>query len=282
MSLPSDDPFYVDPLERDRWGRPLLVPREGGEKVPYTRASTFAGYLSDSTSLHRWELGLLAKGLADREDLAGMVAGLEPMTGVRKHDEPIKKKLSSIIDLALEVGGKHVKANYGTAIHSFCEPNNSQPVPERMKADVESFRRLNLVCVMSEFFVANDTYMSAGSGDGIFHLPGVGHVVGDIKTGQIKPHDVAVQLTVYATGELYDPETNRRSPFPVELNTDVGLLIHIPAGKGKPDLYLVDLIAGRRAARVAAWVRDWRKRDDLLTSFAVEAQYVDPWVEAAS
>lgn len=282
MSLATDDPFYVDPLQRDRYDRPLLVPRGGGDKVPYTRASTMGGYLSDKTSLHRWELGLLAKGLADREDLTAMIAGLEPMTGVRKHDEPIKKKMSGIIDLALEVGGNHVKANYGTAVHSFCEPGNSQPIPERMKADVESFRRLELDCVMSERFVANDDLMSAGSFDGLFRLPEVGIVVGDIKTGQIKPQDVAVQLAVYAGGDLYDCEANQRTPLPDELNRDVGLLIHMPAGEGKTDLYLVDLVAGLRAARVAAWVREYRRRDDLLTTFTVAAQYVDPWIEAAS
>lgn len=283
MSAPDFTTIGDDPLERDRWGRPKLVPRGGGEKVAYTRASTLAGYLSDSTSLHRWELGLLAKGLADREDLTAMVAGLEPMTGERKHDDPIKRKLSGIIDLALEVGGNHVRANYGTAVHSFCEPGNDQPIPERMKADVESFRRLDLNCVAAEQFVANDTFLSAGSFDMLVDLPGVGIVVGDIKTGQIKPCDVAVQLAVYAGGEVYDPETNQRSPLPDGLNRDVGLLVHMPAGEGKTDLYLVDLIAGRQAAQVAAWVRDWRKRDDLLTSHAVEAQFIPPWLtEAAS
>jgi hypothetical protein len=278
----DDDFLAIDPLERDRWQRPLLVPRDGGEKVAYTRASTLAGYLSDSTSLHRWKLGLLAKGLADREDLAGMVAGLEPMTGVRKHDDPIKRKLSGIIDLALEVGGNHVKANYGTAVHSFCEPGNDQPVPERMKSDVDSFRRLKLNCEIAETFVANDEFMAAGSFDGRFRLPEVGLVIGDIKTGQIKPHDVAVQLAVYAGGEEYDPETNKRTPQPDDLNRDVGLLIHIPAGEGRTDLYLVDLVAGRQAAQVAAWVRDWRKRDDLLTSHSVVTHFVPPWLQVVS
>lgn len=280
----AEDFLTVDPLERDRYGRPLLVPREGGPKVPFTRASTLGGYLSDRTSLHRWELGLLAKGLADREDLAGMVAGLEPLTGERRHDDPIKRKLTGIIDLALEVGGNHVRANYGTAIHSFCEPGNEQPIPERMKADVESFRRLNLNCVAAEQFVANDALMSAGSFDMLVDLgPQIGVVVGDIKTGTIKPCDVAVQLAVYAGGEVYDPETDQRTPLPERLNTDVGLLVHIPAGQAKTDLYLVDLIAGRQAARVAAWVRDWRKRDDLLTTHTVAEQFVPPWIsEAAS
>lgn len=277
-----EDFLAVDPLQRDRYDRPLLIPRDGSEKVAYTRASTMGSYLSDKTSLHRWELGLLAKGLADREDLTAMIAGLEPMTGVRRHDEPIKRKMTGIIDLALEVGGNHVKANYGTAIHSFCEPGNNQPVPERMQADVESFRRLKLKAVLSETFVANDELMSAGSLDGVFDLPGVGLVVGDIKTGKIKAHDVAVQLAVYAGGEVYDCETNRRSALPDGLNRDVGLLIHIPAGEGKTDLYLVDLIAGRQAAQVAAWVRDYRKRDDLLTSHAVEAQFVPPWLGKAA
>ncbi len=275
----ADDP--VDPLERDRWKRPLLVPRGGGPKQAYTRASTMGGYLSDSGGLHTWQKRLLTSGLGRREDLTAMAAALSPLTGDKKIDRPVNAKLDEIIDLASEIGGAHVKANYGTTIHSLCEPGSEGTVPEDMRADVESFRALGLDIKMTEQFVANDHFMAAGSFDFLVALPGIdGLVCSDIKTGQVKPCDVAVQLAVYAGGEAYDAETNVRTPLP-PVNQDVGCLIHIPAREGKTVLHLVDLNAGRQAASVAAWVRDYRKRKDILTDFALTPSkdvFVPPWL----
>lgn len=279
----TEDFFDTDPLERDRYGRPLLVPAAGGDKVPYTRASTMAGYLSDASGLHIWEKRLLAKGLSERPDLTAVGAALPRITGDKKADRPTNAKLDEIIELSLEIGGCHIKANNGTAVHGFCDPSHeSGPVPAHLAGDVESFKRLDLDIRMSEVFVANDQLMSAGSFDHIVWLEGIGFVIADIKTGKVKPQDVAVQLAVYAGGEIYDIETNKRTVMPETLNTDVGLLIHIPAGEKRTDLYLVDLVAGLQAARVAAWIRDWRKRSDLLTTHTIASQFIAPWTTAVA
>lgn len=277
----AEDFFDTDPLQRDRWDRPLLLPRGSKERTAYTRASTLADNIGNFTGLHIWQKRLLAKGLSEREDITAMVCALPPLTGDDKVDRKVNKKLDEAIELALEVGGVHAKANYGTAVHSFCEPGNAQPIPTRMVSDVESFRRLGLDIQATEVFCANDDLMAAGTFDHLVKLPNYGYVIADIKTGKIHPHEVAIQLATYAHADGYDPETDTRFDLGVT-NKEVGLLIHIPAGEGRTDLYTVDLVAGYQAAKVAAWVRDWRTRKDICTPYDVApAAFVPPWEATA-
>ena len=276
----AEDFFEDDPIQRDRYGRPMLLPKGSKERVPYTRASTLSGYITDFTGLHIWEKRLLAKGLGEREDLAALVCSLPPLTGDKKADRVTNKQLDEVIDLALEVGGCHVKANYGTAIHAFTDPENDRPVPERMVGDVESFKKLGLDIVSTEVFCANDDLMCAGSFDHLISRRELGIVVGDKKTGQFKPHEAAIQLAVYANSDGYDPETDTRFDLGVT-NREVGLLLHIPAGEKRTDIYKLDLVAGLQAARVAAWVREWRTRKDISAAYETTPVFVPPW-EVAS
>ena len=56
-------------LPRDRWGRPLIEPPDGGKAKPYTRVSTLAKTLDDKTALSKWLCRQTAIGLAQRPDL---------------------------------------------------------------------------------------------------------------------------------------------------------------------------------------------------------------------
>jgi hypothetical protein len=42
-------------IPRDRWGRPLIEPPDGGKPIGYTRVSTLAKALDDKTSLMDWK-----------------------------------------------------------------------------------------------------------------------------------------------------------------------------------------------------------------------------------
>lgn len=243
-----------EPL-RDRYDRPLIIPAAGGKLEPYTRVSTFAGSLDDAGGLITWKARMTALGIARHEDLAAMCAGLA--YGDKELDEHIETAICRVDD----------KAAWGTAVHSLTEPDPSPYVPERMAADVASYHQAladhELVCVDSERFVVNDTLKVAGTFDGIYTHPTLGRLVGDKKTGKLKGCSVAVQLFCYASAVGYDSDSGERTSL--DVRTDVGLLFHIPKGEGRTDVYLVDLVAGERAAKAAAWVREWRKRDDLLT-----------------
>ena len=60
--LPATEP------KRDRWGRPLIVPPDGGKAVPYTRCTTIADTLDERRALEAWMQRQVAVGLAMRPE----------------------------------------------------------------------------------------------------------------------------------------------------------------------------------------------------------------------
>ena len=56
-------------IERDRYGRPLVVPPKGGKAIAYTRATTIANSLDDASALTAWKMRMAAIGLTSRPDL---------------------------------------------------------------------------------------------------------------------------------------------------------------------------------------------------------------------
>jgi hypothetical protein len=277
------DPFDLDTVgpPRDRYDRPLLVPPGGGEREAYTRMSTLAGFICDDFGLSTWSQRLLAIGLSRREDLCAMIAALPELNDARcdkkaltkaqrEQDCDTKAKLDSYIELALEAAGRNYKANYGTAVHGFIAAGSAENAPERMQADVTSclqaFADEGIEIVASEQFVVNDELHAAGSFDHLVRTSHDGIIVADVKTGKIdgKGLQFAVQLAGYTNGLVYDWHDDSRAPLESltggeRVNRSVGLLCHVPLGGGRTDLYLVNLLTGRHAARLATQVRKARE-----------------------
>jgi hypothetical protein len=287
MTAQPIDPFDLDELPerppRDQYKRPLLVPSGGGERQWYSRMSSLSNNITDSTGLHIWEKRLLARGLAQREDLAALLAALPPLfedkadktTLTREqaqHDKEVKAKIDEFCELALDHAGRNFKANHGTAIHGFCEPGaDLSAVPERMALDVASWNtRLNahgIRVVATEVFVVNDELRAAGSFDHLAWVPGIGYAIVDIKTGQVdgKGLEFGVQLGGYAHSEVYDLDTDQRAPLESltdgeQVSRQWGVVAHIPLGGRRTDFYRVNLRLGYRDALIAADVRDSRSR----------------------
>lgn len=269
-------------VRRDSRGRALLVPKglAGTDvRAPYSSASGLADHISDDSFLHTWQMRYLARGLGQREDLAALAAletyhtGLDPLDIAEKRSSG--RALDRIIERALDHVKIHEKADYGTVVHGFTEPGLDLSVcPERMRHDVESFwevvRREAIVLSMTEAFTANDATMTAGTFDHLLRMPHPllqGYVVADKKTGRVDPHHWAIQLATYAYGELYDTETDTRLPWPGEVNRKYALMSHIPALRGVTDLYVLDIEIGWEMAQIAAKVRDYHDRKDLLVDF---------------
>lgn len=287
-------------LERDKpWGRPLLVPTETlaqaphitgpsnrkphpAGKLPYTRASSLANYVSDHTALEVWRQRSLTKGLGEREDLAAMAAALPPILSntrdkasmskaEREQDRATNLELDRLAEEAMVYANRDYKANWGTAIHSFTDPGDHGDVPSRMEADVRSWFAATAGWEFhaTETFVANDIYQAAGTFDHLVSipwLPHLGRLVLDKKTGQLHPDQFSVQLAVYANGQPYDVDTDERYPWPngIAPNRKYGLLAHIPLGLGRTDIYLVDIEQGHCAALVAVAVRAHRSNKSLM------------------
>lgn len=243
-------------IPRDRWGRPLITPPEGGKAVAYTRVSTLAKALDDKTALTDWKCRQVAIGMSRRSDLVAKAAAI-PATD--------KRGLKEIVEAAMTAAESERAANIGTALHALTEQVDAgldpDQAPEFARADLAAYRQAmtGIGILASEMFVVCDELQAAGTFDRLVKLPDGRVVVADVKTGQHDPnypHGVTQQIAIYSRGHLYDPEKGRAGHLPsLGVDQSTGLLIHMPAGTGTCDLYLLDLTVGWSMAQVSVAVR---------------------------
>lgn len=246
-------------IDRDRWGRPMILPPGGGKKVAYTRATTLAGAIEDLNGLITWKISRAVLGIVDRPDL---------LLSAAAHRED-KKKLYKLCDDALEAGGTSSAATIGTALHSFTEQIDrglpAGAIPDAYRADIAAYEKTtaNLERLHVEQLLVVDDLKVAGTPDLIVRYQGENYIA-DKKTGSIDyPHKMAAQLALYAHGMFYDVRTGEREPLPA-VNGQRGLIIHLPAGTGQCSMHWIDLAAGWEAVQLAVQVREWRKHKGLL------------------
>jgi hypothetical protein len=245
----------------DRWGRYLIVPEDGGEPVAHTRATTHAATLDDRYGLEKWGQRMVAIGLSRRDDLLAKVAATPPEQSTR---------LDSIVVDAVEAGGSSTGRNIGEALHQFTQrvdlgEMELSAVPTAWRKDVEAYRRamdeagvvvelVERTCVVPELTVA-------GTFDRIVVRDGRRFIL-DVKTGQKLDYGwgaISTQLAIYSrAATLYDVDTDKHSPMP-SVDRQLGLVAHVPAGKGVCELIAVDLELGWQGAQLAHHVRSWRK-----------------------
>ena len=108
---------------------PFASPAEGQEMCIRDR-------LDSGHGLGIWKLRHAALSIARHEDIAAMVAGLE-------YGDPA---LDELLEQACDRSAAMVEArHWGTAVHTFTEAGPDHPrreyVPERMRADVDSYDR---------------------------------------------------------------------------------------------------------------------------------------------
>lgn len=276
---------HVEPT-RDRWGRPLIVPPDGGTARAYLRASSMGKMLSDSHALERWKLRQVARGLAlaDEDLMLQVAAALDD-----------DRALDRVCEDAMRRAGSGDRAAVGSALHRLTELADRgealEFVPRSFLADVAAWRAVSQRwrVLAAELFVVCDALEIAGSTDRVVEVdpagalaaglsatgwPGDGRTrfILDLKTGG-KPGPVkygadewATQLAVYSRGTVYDVPTRTRGASLDELGVSQthALVVHLPAGSGEATLYWIDIASGWSAAQGARWVHSWRKRKDLL------------------
>lgn len=259
----AETPFMVP---RDNWGRPKIVPPDGGKPVSYTRASTVAKTLDDTYALQKWMQRQVIIGLNARPDLQAL-ASSTLVVGVDKD------RLNDIAAQAMDAAASSASANMGTALHEWCEqidmydipvekaPNQIQPA---LNSYVQALRSNDIQPIEAETFVVLDDLKIGGSFDRLYRMPDGRVIVGDIKTGDhaatFGAGAVAVQMALYANAKRYTG-TEERSDLHPDLDRTTGLLVHLPQSTSECALYLVNLEAGWEAAKTAAWIHgDWRKR----------------------
>jgi len=267
----------ITEIPRDRWKRPLIIPPNGGELVPYTRVSTLAKVLDDQTALMAWKQRKTAEGLVRRPDLltriAGALANGDPDT-----DWPTKRALNDVCSEATEAAGASKGSSAGTGFHALTEAvdRGAEPlfIPAADAERLNAYRAatMDYTALDSEAFVVCDELRAAGTFDRLWFCPDGKVRVGDLKTGKSEadyPLATATQLAIYAHGKRYNPETGERRVLDEHLDLTTGLLIHMPASGGCRVIPL-DLERGWAAAQAAVVTREIRawKPADLIVEAA--------------
>jgi hypothetical protein len=265
--------------QRDRWGRPLIIPPGGGKPVGYTRATTVAKTLDDEGSLIKWAQRMTAAGLVRRPDLLALLASkLDDGGDIPEHH---KADVQRLCDEAKEHGGGSRAANLGTALHALTEAldlGQSPYIPLDMQGDIDAYRRAvePFKVLAVEQFIVLDDHRIGGTFDRLWRLPDGRIVIADLKTGRDLSYSwrsISVQLAIYANGIGY--HDGLRTPLHADgVDAATGIVVHLPVGQGRCDLYTVDLRAGTVALQHSMWARNWRNRKDLSAPFAVPANAV--------
>ena len=230
-----DDIMNTDRTRRDRWGRYLVVPPDGGKPVGYTRATTIAKTLDDTTALMSWGERMTAIGLARRPDILAQIDGNTDDT----------KTLNALCQKAKEAGGATIRRDLGTALHSILEKSWTEPdytPPAAHVNDVKAVHStlgahgLTVVDGMNERIVVLDEYRIAGTFDLMLSDTHGNLYLADIKTGSTVKYgglSFATQLSIYANADsLYtqgtepDGSADIREPMP-NVSQTVAYLIHV-------------------------------------------------------
>lgn len=273
-----------DPIKRDRWGRPLIVQPDTGELVAYTRASSVGKAIEDTYYLSLWQQRQVLRGVVAEPTLAldAESAGAEPDRGDAAAYKAWKVALDEVVERAHVAAKSQERADLGTYMHTCFEAaalGNPMPeIPKGCERDVPAWQKATAGWrwLALERFVVNDLWQVAGTLDAlILREVDDGYVVqvGDWKTGRTLDFaglGYTAQIAAYADSQMYDPETGERAtllslavdagidPGKVRLDTTTALLVHVPAGEGRCDIYDVPLEQGRAAVSLAMDVRAMR------------------------
>ena len=165
------------------------------------------------------------------------------------------------------------------------DPNDSWLAPEPYAARLEQYADVITIAGLEpeyvEVHMVNDPMRCAGTADRIYRtmrplvvpdgtlIDAGSLIMADLKTGKSLDYSIpgyAVQLALYADGEFYDIEHDKRIATPF-IDPRWGLLVHLPAEGKTCTLWWTDLEIGRTGARLVRDVRAWRKRHDHVQNF---------------
>lgn len=259
---------------RDGYGRYLLPDPRTGELRAWTRATTLAHTLDDTTFLTKWKRRMVLQGCAADPSILdvvpSLVVALNHASGAEAKD--LKKALDDVCDTAAALAGAGDGAGWGTALHTLTEYHDAGhlhriEVPIDLAPDLACYQRtltdagIRTPIDHIERIVVNTTVDTAGTYDRLLRLPDGRLVVGDLKSQQniFDWLSIAIQLAQYAHADaVINPDTGQLEMLPPDLDVTVGVVIHLPARSATCTLYEVDLDAGWRAAQLAHQVRQAR------------------------
>ena len=269
----------------DRYNRYVLPDPETGEEKAWTRATTYAGAVKETFGIARWENRLLAQGLALSPDLLAVAAldvaerGTNNFNVAVPGNREANDRLDKAIANAMERAGSSQAATLGTTMHRFTELLDSGedlgPLLPWIKADLDAYVATmehhgftplaieRIVCV-PELGVAGTLDRILSRGDAY---------IGDQKGGKdlgYSEAEISIQLALYAHAS-YLWDDGQWVPMP-PVDQSRAVVMHLPTGEARCDLYWVDIAAGwEMATEVCGRVREWRNRKGLFVRMDSEA-----------
>jgi hypothetical protein len=244
-------PTVVDGMLWNEQGRPMITPPGGTEPIAYRRASAIPRIVDNLYWLLKWKTQMVALGVARSPELVEQLAAME-------YGHPDLRDLTEQAHIA---AGGNVKAQWGTDIHLYTEPDaDLTDLPGEMVPDVTAYHcaleRAGIAVLDTEVRVVNDELGIAGRLDHLYDVPGYGVCVIDKKTGTFAPLSAAVQVGIYANSQRYipdpdDPTHGRREPLWESLNLDWGMVARIPNRGGSCTITPLNIARGYRVARIA-------------------------------
>jgi hypothetical protein len=284
---------------RDQWGRYLVVPPIGGKPLGYTRATTVAKTLDAEGGLANWMTTMAIVGLMTRKGLRAQWEALIAETqGDPWYNSPASKaQAKALVEECKEAGGSRDRAKIGEALHTITAAVDAGkdigPVSDVTAADLSAYLGGMTeagVQVLPEYIEQTcvlDDWQVAGTFDRIAIVQGV-PMIADLKTGTTLDYSwlqIAVQLAIYAhadalyhQGSARNGSQDKRLPMPA-VDQARALVMHLPAGEGRLDLYLVDIARGWEAFEHSMWTRGWRASADGIAAPLVPADQLTQQLE---
>lgn len=265
----------------DQYGRYSLPDPEGnGSTKGFTRVTTGAKTLEDTSGLEKWKIRSIMRGLKTRPDL---------LEDVDLYGEPwdVEKALLAAAEKAHVVAGGAKASEFGTAIHAWLEALELgavtwDQVPDLFKpyAEVygEALSRWGMSTAVDpsgrpyvERIVYNPLSGWVGTFDRIYQLADGTRAMGDVKTAKTSSIvyawlAISIQLDDYAEAPLLlslDGSTWETMP---EVRKDYAVVAHVPSDAEPPkcEMITVDLACGRVAMDAAVQVREMRSQAKKL------------------
>lgn len=279
-----------DECPLDRWKR-YLAPAPGEtDPIPWTRVTSASGACDDGFGVTDWKVRTTALGFAQSKILFGELCTLVPEDGA----QPDKAKLDDLCEKAKALAGGDDAKDNGNILHAFSErvDKGQKPyIPPPYDDDIAAYRskldqlEIRTVPEYVERYIQIPGLSEPVMGKGDrFVWFGSTLKIADLKCGTLADYSwmkIAAQLAFYSRGQaLYNARTKSHEPMP-EVDQDVGLVFHVPAGQARCDVWFVDLAAGWEIAKLCLQVRAWRKRKDLAEPWRPDVPISNPDVRRA-
>jgi hypothetical protein len=277
---------------KKRAGNTVQCPRCKGKvevERSYKRASSYGEVLEDKTNLMAWGGRMVLIGAATDPTLLREVLDKNPEF---KQD---KDWLNRRAESAKKVAGAEEKADKGTYLHGLSELRDlGQELPSGVTyediIDMDAYARGTtwLDIHLMEKLVVVDSVGVAGTPDRVSRplieiVAPDGKVFGpndllitDLKTGTVEygALKMCVQLALYSRGKVYEFAAEKLEDTRIDMGNvsqEWGLIMNLPAGTGKLEIYWANLTLGWEAVELSGIVRQMRNRGrKALTPLVME------------